>query len=149
MCAVSKNIPWHYLAATTSRNRACRKDRHIDILELIEFLVSTIRGYRYSIQNEMDFHKGLEWAFTDAGIAYNHEHTIEGVGVIDFFVDGIGIEVKTSGSPSAVVRQMYKYMKSDEVKALILVTTQNRHRGIPREIHGKPITLIVISPGLS
>lgn len=111
-------------------------------------LVDAIEDYRYNIQNEMDFHKGLEQAFAEAHLEVVHEYNLGKSGNIDFFLDGIGIEVKVKGSSSAVLRQIYKYLECDEVKEIILVTTKNTHRGMPNELLGKSVHVVVISPGL-
>ena len=107
-----------------------------------------IGKYRYNIQSEMDLHRSLEEVFNVAGIDYVHEYALGKTGAIDFFIDGIGIEVKTKGSPSAIIRQLHKYLEHDEIECILLVTTRNTHRVIPREISGKTVELMVISPGL-
>ena len=63
---------------------------------------------------------------------------------IDFRVGRIGIEVK-KGRPasSELVRQLRKYMESDDLDAVIVVT--QRATALPGTICGKPVALISLN----
>lgn len=55
--------------------------------------------------------------------------------VIDFFLLGVGIEVKIKGSRRQIYEQCKRYCQFSRVECLILVT--NRTMGLPKEINGK------------
>ena len=112
-------------------------------------IVNAIRSYRYAIQDEMEFHRALEAVFEAEGISYLHEHDLGRSGISDFFCDGVCLEVKVDGSAAAVLRQLFQYAESKEVRELILVTTKSKHGTMPSQIIGKPLTTVVISVGLS
>ena len=105
--------------------------------------------YRFRYDNEKMLQGGVAGALDDLKVAYTPEYALNETDRIDFFVagDGIGIEVKTNDSKggaglSAVLRQLWRYAKSDQVKSLVIVTTRSKHRDLPSEILGKPLHVI-------
>lgn len=59
---------------------------------------------------------------------------------IDFVVGRVGLELKVDGAPAAVLRQLDRYAKAEQLDAVVLVTTRRSHlRGLPAELRGKPI----------
>jgi hypothetical protein len=75
---------------------------------------------------------------------------------IDFIVtlpcsDGkqyrIGIEVKIQGAATGILRQLYRYARSDRVDALILASTRRTLlSGVPRSLYGKHIAVALLRP---
>ena len=62
---------------------------------------------------------------------------------IDFMAETVGLELKTKGSPAAVLRQLDRYAAAQQVDALILVTTRRSlARGLPTELRGKPLSVV-------
>ena len=62
--------------------------------------------------------------------------------------ESVGIEIKTAGPWAAVYRQLARYAKDRMIKHLILVTTKADHpRTIPRDIGGKPVTVVLLRDG--
>ena len=83
-----------------------------------------------------------------AEIPFEREVALSREDIIDFLVDGHwGVEVKIDGALSAVTRQLHRYMQSERVSGIALVTTRMRHFAIPRELHGKPIDLVHLIGG--
>ena len=58
---------------------------------------------------------------------------------IDFLVYDVGIEVKIDGSVAALMRQAARYLRCDEVRSLVVVTTLARHRALPADMFGKAV----------
>lgn len=73
------------------------------------------------------------------------EHIFDKENRIDFFlpVDGIGIEVKTKGQKRAIYTQCERYCELDQVKKLILVSSQSM--GFPKELNGKDCYVVNMS----
>lgn len=75
-----------------------------------------------------------------AGIPVEREARVAG-GVIDFlFPFGVGIEVKISGSASAIRRQLERYSKDERIHTLILATSKSIH--LPDEIGGTRVIVL-------
>jgi argininosuccinate synthase len=65
------------------------------------------------------------------------EHRLATGDIIDFFVDGVAVEVKLKrNQPPSILFQLKRYARHESVTSLVLVT--NRAMGLPREINGKP-----------
>lgn len=83
----------------------------------------------------------------------NHarERRLGEFGVIDFLTDnGIGVECKTSGSPSGVLAQLLRYTKSPDVAGLILLSTKRSSASLvigKTELGGKPFRCVCLSFG--
>lgn len=60
--------------------------------------------------------------------------------IVDFFIEGIAIEVKTQGRLIEIYKQCKRYCSFDQVTSLILLTNQSM--AFPREINNKPTYLI-------
>jgi hypothetical protein len=54
----------------------------------------------------------------------------------------VGVEVKVDGGADAVLRQLATYLEHPDVAGIVLVTTKAAHRGLPRELHDKPIEIV-------
>lgn len=67
--------------------------------------------------------------------------------VIDFLVEGLGLEVKIDGSLSQVTRQLHRYAQSERVAEIFLVTTRSKHRGMPPTLNGKPVRVLHLLGG--
>jgi hypothetical protein len=64
---------------------------------------------------------------------------------LDFLVDGIAVELKVRGTASELERQVTRYLSHEEVRGVLVVTNRARHRGLPREINGKPVWVVWIA----
>jgi hypothetical protein len=65
---------------------------------------------------------------------------------VDFLIGRVGVEVKIDGSPMTVARQLRRYMESDLLDALVLVTTRAKHRVLPKTLGGKPLCVVWLPP---
>lgn len=95
-------------------------------------VASVLRGYRFNYGTEMQLHEGIQYALEGAGHMVEREVVLlGGLGRIDMLVDEVvGVEVKISGGPAGVARQLARYLKSDLLVGVVLVTGRVAHLAI-------------------
>lgn len=106
-------------------------------------IVRTLSRHKFSAQNEKMLQ--IDLGATLRSYAPIREHRLDDHNIIDFFVDGIGIEVKIKGGRKEIFRQCQRYCDFEEIKAFVLVT--NRATGFPKEINGKPCYVVNLGMG--
>src|SRR4051812_30355971 len=90
----------------------------------------------------MEFQDGLSRVFQLNDVTYFREYDLgPDCGRIDFFLPDsrIGVELKVQGSPTAVLRQLYRYTLSPTIDSLILVTARIRLAPLSSMLNGKPL----------
>ena len=91
--------------------------------------------------SEYRLHDLIAAALTDGGFSVCHEAKIAPRCRIDFFVDGVGIEVKRGRPDKRRLReQCEKYLMQDQIEALILVL--DGAVTLPNAIAGKPVRVV-------
>jgi hypothetical protein len=90
---------------------------------------------RFPLNNEKELQAAIEIRLKDNYANFNREYRFDQNNIVDFFVNGIAIEVKISGNAKAIYKQCERYCQFDKVKSLILVT--NRSMGFPKTLNGK------------
>lgn len=115
-------------------------------------LAAELVTFRFRYNNEKELQAGVFQALTALEIPFIPEHTLSPQDRVDFYIpiEQVGIEVKTNDSRggaglTAVTRQLWRYAKSDQIKALILITTRSKHRDLPSEILGKPLLVVYLN----
>lgn len=94
------------------------------------------------MDEEFFIHKEIQRALTFEGIKYEHEYKLISHKRFDFWIDGIVLEVKKRvPGKLALLKQLDRYTKSEEVKAVIIVLEKSID--LPKKLNGKP--LIVFS----
>jgi hypothetical protein len=93
---------------------------------------------------EYDIHAQIAHALRGEGIAFQHEYRLAPRRRIDFFADGVGIEVKR-GRPDrrALLKQLSGYMESGEISELVVV--MQRAVALPERILGKRVTALSLN----
>lgn len=93
---------------------------------------------------EYDLHKMIALALNEAGIPFVHEYRLAPRRRIDFFADGIGVEVK-KGRPDrrALISQLSRYLESEELQEMIVV--MQRAVSIPEKIAGKRVICVSLN----
>ncbi len=112
---------------------------------IIDRVAAALSAVRMPAQpEEYDIHGAIAEALAAAGLEYEHEYRLGPRRRIDFRVGRIGIEVK-KGRPasSALAAQLRKYLESDELDAVIVVT--QRVTRVPNAIDGKPVRLLSLN----
>jgi hypothetical protein len=120
----------------------------MNAIELAKALVA----FRFQYNNEKELQAGVFHALTVLEQPFVPEYALNPQDRVDFYLpaDGVGLEVKTHDSKggaglTAVTRQLWRYAKSDEIKALVLITTRSKHRDLPAEILGKPLLVVYLN----
>ena len=111
----------------------------------VDDIVAALSAVRMPAQpEEYDIHAAIARALSDAGLEYEHEYRLGPRRRIDFRVGRIGIEVK-KGRPSSseLTRQLRRYLESDALDAVIVVT--QRVVSLPKTIWNKPVALISLN----
>lgn len=102
---------------------------------------SSICSRRYRFSDETMLQNGIAKVLAEDGIAFEREYPL-GRDRVDFFVQGIALEVKVDGSLSEVTRQLHRYAQHPDVQIVALVTTKSQHCRMPSEMAGKPVRVI-------
>jgi len=76
----------------------------------------------YDCTDEYRLQAGCAQVLTAHGFTVDREVSLSAADRIDLLVGQIGIECKVDGSPSAVVRQVLRYLNAPQLAALVLVT---------------------------
>jgi len=106
-------------------------------------IITLISSKRLPYTTELELQDALEAVFKERGYPYTRELRLNEKDRIDFWVDGVGIEVKIKGAAKQTYRQCERYCKHDEIKELLLITTKSI--GFPPDINGKPCYVYFLS----
>lgn len=93
---------------------------------------------------EQDIHQAVARRLTDAGLPFLHEKPLTPGCRIDFWCQGVGIEIKKGKPrPAALLEQLRRYAVSDEIAALVVLT--QRSVRLPASVCGKPLVQITLN----
>lgn len=109
----------------------------------IDRITDALRSHRFRFASEAELQEGIERVLLDAAIPLEREFRL-GRDRVDFWVEGIALEVKVDGSLSEVTRQLHRYAQAPQVRAVLLVTTRALHRRVPAEMTSKPIAVFYL-----
>lgn len=102
--------------------------------------VAVLRSIRLPAGPEKDVQQAISDALGRAGIVHSREVRLSPTDIIDFVVDGLGIEVKIKGARRAILRQLERYAAHPDISALALVSSVAM--GVPAVINGKPVEFV-------
>lgn len=108
-------------------------------------IIDALSAVRMPAQpEEYGIHAQVALALGAAGLEYAHEYKLGPRCRIDFRVGRVGIEVK-KGRPatSDLTKQLGRYLASDELDAVIVVT--QRVTRLPGRIGGKPVFIVSLN----
>ena len=93
---------------------------------------------------EYDLHRMVAEAFQAAGLPCEHEYRLAPRRRIDFFVGGVGVEIK-KGRPNArdLLMQVRRYLECDQLREIVVVT--QRDTPLPARVLGKRVTCVSLS----
>jgi hypothetical protein len=101
-------------------------------------ILKRLTGVRFSLHDEKALQEELEKVLRSS-FDVSREHQLSPKDRVDFFFNGVAVELKIKGGRKEIYKQCVRYCSSDQVKALILIT--NRAQGFPPSISGKPCYL--------
>lgn len=90
-------------------------------------LAEILGRYQFNYSDEFALQDGIEQALTLAGFTVEREVRLNPRDRIDLLVGRVGIEVKVAGRTASVARQCTRYLKSDRIDELVLVSNRPRH----------------------
>lgn len=102
----------------------------------IEELIRILSKYRLSTTDEKETQHQMETKLCENNIRFDREYKLNDTSIIDFFLEGIAVEVKIKGSARSIYRQLDRYSRFAEVKTILLVT--NKSMGFPPQLNNKP-----------
>ena len=111
----------------------------------IQAILDALRAVRTpAVPGEYDLHAEVSAALTQSGVDHCHEYRLAPRCRIDFLAGRVGIEIKKGRPvPSALRAQLDRYLASDDLAAVVVVT--QRAVNLPRTIHGKPVELVSLN----
>lgn len=108
-------------------------------------LITLLRSHRLRYGTERQLQDDIERLLSTTGIPFTREAQLS-TGPIDFLTtDGVGIECKIDGGPSAILSQLIRYAEDERLRALILVTSRRTHRIAVSELRGKPFEIVWVA----
>lgn len=106
-------------------------------------LANIIGGYRLPVAVEADMQAAMAELLSREGVPFKREVT-RGRDRIDFLVERVGVECKVHCPVSRLTAQLERYARWEDVDELLVVTSDGKHRSVPGEVNGKPVTVQVV-----
>lgn len=114
----------------------------------VDEVAALIRSYAFRYSSEGMLQEGLAGALTDAGLDVAREVRLTRRDRIDLLVGRVGVEVKVNGSVRDVARQVERYLASELLDGLVVVSARVRHVSLHGlEFGGKPVRVVTIAGG--
>jgi len=111
-------------------------------------VVLHLKKFRFQATTEAEFQDAIAEAL-GREFTFRREVRLSEKDRIDFLLgNGVGIEVKIKGTAAAAEAQLRRYAKSEQVKALILVTSRSQVAVQPSSIDGKRVAVFTWYGGL-
>jgi hypothetical protein len=115
-------------------------------LDRLEAIHQHLSRFRFYFTNERELQAGLLNALDMGGFKAKSEFRLTPQDRLDFFAEGVAIEVKIGGSAADVMRQVSRYAEHDLVQGILLVTTKAKH-SLPTTFNGKPLLVLSLLDG--
>lgn len=111
-------------------------------LHKILFALHTIR--LNAIVEETEIHESIIEAFKERNICFQHEHKLGKGRRVDFFCNGVVIEVKKlRPQKDRLIKQILRYLDVPGVTAVIIVLQKSIN--IKKTIQGKPVYIVSLN----
>jgi hypothetical protein len=95
-----------------------------------------LQNVKFSLHSE----KVLQGELSARLVKFMPEYHLNERNIIDFYCDGIGIEVKIKGSKRRIYEQIRRYCEFEQVEKLIVLTSKSI--GLPEKINNRPVFVI-------
>lgn len=113
----------------------------------VQAVADLIRSHRFRYATEQMLQEGIAAALADSGLRVHREVRLNERDRIDLLTGRVGVEVKVNGAVPHVRRQLERYLESEHLGGLVLVTARVRHVGLYGEFHGKPVRVVTLAGG--
>lgn len=112
-------------------------------MESVDEIVKSLKSLRVSpVDSEYQLQQLIARQLITSGLTFQKEYKLGPRNRVDFFTEGIAIEVKRKKpNRNQVIEQLIRYAQFSEVSAIILVIDSSI-RNIPSEVAGKPCRVI-------
>lgn len=114
----------------------------------LDALTALLSSRRFNFADEAQLQRQVEHAFSAAGVEHRREVVLSAGERIDFIVGAeppyVGVELKIQGGLSEVTRQVHRYLRHEELGAVLVVCTRMRLGALPSEMRGKPVRVVVL-----
>lgn len=118
------------------------------VQDMLDALRQDLLRFVYPYGSELKLQNCIEAALCQTGYTFQREY-INGSDRIDFLVtdgdQGIALECKIKGGPTAVLEQLLRYANLPEVDAILLVTSRHTHRFDCETLNDKPFSIAWIA----
>lgn len=108
-----------------------------EIEDIIYNIFSTMNLYKFNLSDEKILQEQIFSVLKGKVNNLKKEYRLNEKDIVDFYVDGIGIEIKIKGTVKNIYRQLERYSLSDKIHSLILVSS--KYMGLPETINNKNI----------
>lgn len=105
-------------------------------------VAQVVRGYRFVYASEEELQRGIAGALEREGYTVEYEAHLNARDRIDLLIGRVGVEVKIAGSAAEVARQVDRYLASDLIDGLVLVTGRARHTLLDAHPRVEVVTLL-------
>lgn len=117
-----------------------------DAAPIMAHLAHVLGHAAFRFSSESELHEGVASVLRDEGIEFAREWSLGQGDRVDFFVDGVALEIKTEGSRSALLRQLHRYAMHPHVQAVVLASTRRLHcAAVPARMNGKLASAILLN----
>lgn len=103
--------------------------------EKVQEIINILKSQKLSITTEKELQREIEMLFKDNGLDFEREYRLDNKNIVDFYIDGLSIEVKIKAGKKAIYKQCERYCNFHDTKALLLIT--NTSMGFPEQINNK------------
>jgi len=104
-----------------------------------------IHGLSWDYVDERSLQGAIDDELGKLGVSFERETSLCREDRPDFLVDeSIAVEVKVDGSKHAALSQVLRYAEHAKVRELVIVTTLNKHRGMPATVNGKALHIAYV-----
>jgi len=111
----------------------------------MEHIIDILQSYTFTVNDEKYLQSEISEVFRMEGIIFEKEVMLS-TGIIDFVVDGIGIEIKIKQQPMSIYRQLERYLEDDRVKEILLASVKTVT--LPETINGKRARSVTLRGGI-
>lgn len=105
---------------------------------MIEEILNIIKARKFDLQDEKILQAQIAQSLLPLKV--QREYCLDRHSIVDFFKDGIAIEVKIKGNRKEIYKQCLRYSMIEGVKFIVLVT--NKSIGFPLTLNDKPAYVI-------
>lgn len=113
--------------------------------EILNKIQTSIKNKKLNLSNEKLLQNDLEKYFKESNLDFKREFKIGSNSILDFFIDGLAIEVKIQSKSSNlnIYKQLEKYSEFEEIKNILLITSKSL--SLPSQINNKPLYILNLS----